>query len=461
MAIQRLLFVFALAACGVLACDGASIQTPEGGSDTVAPGEDIPGIDRIGGDVELDLEPPEDTTDTLDPADTLEPLPGTWCNPCVEDEECGDGGVGLAAGWGCMDTGAAGSFCLPACDVTAPSCPTGTHCVEPRAPGMAPWCQPDVGYCTCSDDAIAEGLFTSCAISNEFGACPGTRSCAAEGLTLCEGTAPAEELCDGEDQDCDGEIDEGFPDSDGDGIPDCLKPADSDGDGVPDLEDNCPYFPNADQGDMDTDGLGDVCDDDIDGDGYPNEADNCPLIAHSEQTDLDEDGQGDVCDDDDDGDLYPDVVDTCPGVANPDQSDLDGDGTGDACDGDMDGDGVPNGMDNCPLVPNLAQSDTDGDGVGDVCDVDSDQDGIPDGLDNCPWVPNPEQGDLDLDGLGDACDLDVDGDGVPDYADLCPLIPNPDQSDLDEDFVGDACDDDDDNDGLDDWDDNCPTVPNP
>jgi len=37
------------------------------------------------------------------------------------------------------------------------------------------------------------------------------------------GDPPAREICDGEDNDGDGDIDEGFPDTDGDGIVDCLE----------------------------------------------------------------------------------------------------------------------------------------------------------------------------------------------------------------------------------------------
>jgi len=70
---------------------------------------------------------------------------------------------------------------------------------------------------------------------------------------------------------------------------------DSDLDRVHDGIDNCPLKYNPNQADMDSNGLGDICDPDLDGDGIVNQSDNCPLLANPSQGDGDVDGYGDAC----------------------------------------------------------------------------------------------------------------------------------------------------------------------
>ena len=141
---------------------------------------------------------------------------------------------------------------------------------------------------------------------------------------------------------------------------------DNDVDGISDQFDNCIQIANANQADIDNDGVGDSCDDDIDGDGISNENDDLPNNTN-ESMDTDGDGIGNNVDTDDDGDGMADSDDAFP--LNPtEQADLDGDGVGDNLDADDDADGVTDVTDNCPLIANSDQADLDGDGIGSECD---------------------------------------------------------------------------------------------
>ena len=293
--------------------------------------------------------------------------------------------------------------------------------------------------------------------------------------------------CDGIDNDCDGEVDEGYGDTDGDGTADCVDTEecdglDNDGDGDVDEE----------QSDVDGDGTCDDIDteecDGIDntGDGLVDEGfpdtdgDGTADCVDTEECDgLDNDGDGSVDEsyDDTDGDGVADCVDSesCDGLDNDgdgaideDFSDVDGDGTADCidseeCDGlDNDGDGVAdNGLDDtdgdglCDGIDSEECDgiDNDGDGATDEDFTDSDGDGIADCVDSeeCDGLDN------DGDGTTDEGYPDSDGDGTADCVDSeeCDGLDNDGNGAVDEgypdaDFDGAAdCVDDETCDGLD------------
>jgi len=106
---------------------------------------------------------------------------------------------------------------------------------------------------------------------------------------------------------------------------------------------------------------------DADGDGVLNGVDNCVNTANADQADIDGNGIGDVCQDTD-GDSILDINDNCVDSPNINQVDTDGDGVGDACQ-DSDNDTIFDDVDNCIDEANIDQQDTNGNGVGDVCDT--------------------------------------------------------------------------------------------
>jgi hypothetical protein len=388
----------------------------------------------------------------------------TLCRPCKENADCASAGSVNSAR--CIPTGDEGAFCGGDCATTP--CPDGYSCEEVTdvSGEQANQCVRKEGVCECTAPAIDDNASTLCYVTNNFGQCQGERLCIASGLSDCSAETPAGEVCDGVDNDCDGEVDE----TGAEGCTSYFLDADNDGHGSSDdeqclcapsgewsatsgddcndddptvnsdavevcdgLDNDCDGTIDEGMGDTDGDGVADCIDPDDDGDGITDEDDNCPVTANAEQGDLDGDGVGDVCEEDMDGDADPDVTDcqpldpaihhgavevcdnvdqNCNGNIDEGFPDADGDGVANCMDDDDDGDTILDVNDNCPETANKSQLDTDGDNVGNACDDDDDGDGVPDALDCAPIDANIAPGKAEVCNLvDDDCDGAVDEPG--------------------------------------------------
>ena len=260
----------------------------------------------------------------------------------------------------------------------------------------------------------------------------------------------ADELCDGIDNDCDGDVDEDdavdaptwYVDGDGDGygdpaneliacaappgaVADCSDCDDTHAETYPGADEICDGLDNDCNGVVD-DGAVDEADwyPDADGDGYGDEA---GAVTSCSPPDGHVDVSGD-CDDDDDT-IYPGADEICDGVDNDCDAatDENGDGDGDgfsACDGDCDDldSGINpgalevcNGIDDDCDPATDEDADDDGDGFS-LCDGDCDDTAgtvNPGASEQCNGV------DDDCDGTIPADEIDGDGDGVAPCADDC------------------------------------------
>jgi hypothetical protein len=148
-----------------------------------------------------------------------------------------------------------------------------------------------------------------------------------------------------------------------------------------------------------------VIDTDPDTDRVPSAIDNCPNNANANQNDVDADGMGDVCDPDDDNDTVPDLSDNCLLVPNPLQE-------------DNDGDGVP-GQEGWDFGGDACDNDDDNDLVGDVaeppCGADAFDGGVRPERTDGVFAGEDEDGDAAIDEAlpSGAADADCDGDGYP------------------------------------------------
>ena len=139
------------------------------------------------------------------------------CSPCAESKDCIHPGVVDAR---CIDRGAAGAFCGAACKGDG-DCPKGYACKDAKDVDgdTTSQCLPvddggALAACTCSKNAVSLGLKGVCSKAVVQGevelVCAGELRCEAAGAAaVCKANEPGKETCDGADNDCDGETDEG------------------------------------------------------------------------------------------------------------------------------------------------------------------------------------------------------------------------------------------------------------
>ncbi len=124
------------------------------------------------------------------------PENATDCSPCAQDEHC------EALAGGLCEPSDGGRFCTRAC--AGPLfCDEGYECVDGR-------CVPLSRSCTCL--AAHTGAVRICRQTTTFGTCIGTQTCdptLTPGWSPCTAAIPAEETCNGNDDDCNGLVDDG------------------------------------------------------------------------------------------------------------------------------------------------------------------------------------------------------------------------------------------------------------
>ncbi|MBL8916930.1 MAG: hypothetical protein JNM17_39870 [Archangium sp.] len=139
------------------------------------------------------------------------------CKTCEADSDC----PRLADK--CIQLGGA-KFCGRDCTFDD-SCPSTFRCADSISAidgsSVGKQCQPVTGDCACT--AATTGQQVPCEVTNSAGRCLGVKICEPpSGFTACNAKTPANETCNGLDDDCDGQTDEDLGESTC-GVGECLR----------------------------------------------------------------------------------------------------------------------------------------------------------------------------------------------------------------------------------------------
>jgi hypothetical protein len=131
------------------------------------------------------------------------------CMPCATDADCSSLNGSFAGH--CLPLAMHGSFCGFPC-VAHDDCPDGYVCKAfefgPDAT-LTGQCQPSLEQCVCNEVGKRTAWTVTCDVANEFGVCSGTNQCPPSGSAFCNAALPADDICNGIDEDCDGVLDNG------------------------------------------------------------------------------------------------------------------------------------------------------------------------------------------------------------------------------------------------------------
>jgi hypothetical protein len=185
--------------------------------------EDLDNLDQM-----ADRRDNETYEELMDLADEIAEDPKVvWlCRPCTATTQCSellpDNGAVCVAGI----SGDVRSFCGSECS-TDLDCPQGFACGDRESVEELPvrQCLPISGECHCQAKFVEVQAATWCERANQHGRCSGWYTCSVQLTGECSALVPQPEHCNGIDDNCNGETDEGeavgctdyYEDEDGDG----------------------------------------------------------------------------------------------------------------------------------------------------------------------------------------------------------------------------------------------------